>query len=245
MISSSGNFVYDVFISYSHRDSEWVLDSLLPILKENNVKVCIDRECFELGAPIITEIEKAVEQSRKTLLVFTPKYLESKWTEFENILVSTLDPSASERRCIPIMLAPCEFPPRFRALIYLDFSQPGDKLLQWEKLIRTLKPQENDPKPINFLPKPKREDSSQLKIHDEFTRYEDGLEKLQTLISPKSQYYDGMFSLTENLKNNIYKARYRGDSQNTKSERFEILARLNRLAHLATGKPFTDLCETQ
>jgi hypothetical protein len=51
---------YDVFISYSHRDKAWVQDWLLPRLRAADLRVCIDVDCFELGAPIATEIERAV-----------------------------------------------------------------------------------------------------------------------------------------------------------------------------------------
>ena len=36
------DFKYDVFISYSHKDEEWVRNVLLPTLEKQGLKVCID-----------------------------------------------------------------------------------------------------------------------------------------------------------------------------------------------------------
>ena len=116
-------FRYDVFISYSSRNKEWVREWLVPQMKNAGLTVCIDHESFEPGAPSITEIERAVLQSRKTVLILTPEYLQSEWTAFENILVQTLDPAAHQRRLLPMLLVRCELPLRFRALTYLDFTR--------------------------------------------------------------------------------------------------------------------------
>ena len=35
-------FDYDVFISYSHRDQEWVWSWLVPRLKDAGIRVCTD-----------------------------------------------------------------------------------------------------------------------------------------------------------------------------------------------------------
>jgi len=115
-------FKYDVFISYSHRNKEWVRGWLVPQLKSAGLTVCIDYESFEPGAPSITEMERAVLQSRKTALVLTPEYLQSGWAEFENILVQTLDPAAHQRRLIPVLLMSCELPLRIEILTHVDFT---------------------------------------------------------------------------------------------------------------------------
>lgn len=130
---------YDVFLSYSHRDATWVRSVLLPKLEADGLRTCIDVRDFALGAPLITEIERAVNQSRKTLLVLTPEYLASEWAEFENILVATLDPAARARRLLPLLLKPADLPLRIRALNYLDFSQGADEAFLWQRLVASLR----------------------------------------------------------------------------------------------------------
>lgn len=130
---------YDVFISYSHRNKDWVRGWLAPQLKNAGLKVCIDHENFEPGAPSIIEMERAVLQSRKTVLVLTPEYLQSEWTEFENILVQTLDPAAHQRRLLPVLLVRCELPLRIGILTYLDFTQSAEHTERIEQLITAIR----------------------------------------------------------------------------------------------------------
>ncbi|MBN1979333.1 MAG: toll/interleukin-1 receptor domain-containing protein [Anaerolineae bacterium] len=129
---------YDAFISHSRHDKEWVRDWLLPRLEENGLRICVDFRDFALGAPITTEIEQAVQQSRKTLLVLTPNYLDSEWAEFENILAATIDPAARQRRVIPLLLEQCELPLRIRALTYLDCAE-SDKEFQLQRLLAAVR----------------------------------------------------------------------------------------------------------
>lgn len=134
---------WDVFISYSHADGEWVQNELLPRLKEAEVegrplRVCIDCESFEVGAPIVTEIERAVQNSRKTLLVLTPDYLKSEWATFENVMLATLDPANRQRRLIPLLLKKGKLPLRIRGLIYIDFSGEGEAEARFSKLLHAI-----------------------------------------------------------------------------------------------------------
>ena len=129
------SYKYDVFISYSHQDKKWVRNNLLPKLEKVGIRVCIDYRDFKPGAFIIKEIERSVISSYKTLLIITPDYLASKWTEMENILIFTRDPSLMQRPMIPILLKQCELPPRLRALIYLDFTNPKSRKIPFSRLM--------------------------------------------------------------------------------------------------------------
>jgi hypothetical protein len=85
---------YDVFISYSHDDQEWVREQLLPTLERAGLRAIIDYRDFEVGAPLLETIAQAVEQSRHTLLVMTPAWVESEWADFESLLAGTADPTS-------------------------------------------------------------------------------------------------------------------------------------------------------
>ena len=71
-MSTSPEYKYDAFISYSHKDQNWVRNSLLATLQNNGVKVIIDFRDFEPGAPSVKEMERAVKTSRKTIVVLSP-----------------------------------------------------------------------------------------------------------------------------------------------------------------------------
>jgi hypothetical protein len=142
MTETNDDSKYDVFISYSHRDEEWVRSWLLPRLEEAGLRVCIDFRDFEPGALSIMEMERAVLRSRKTLLVLTPDYVASEWTEFENIMAATLDPAARQRRVIPLVLRDCELPLRLRTLTYIDFTRSDRIDFQSNRLLAAIDIQE-------------------------------------------------------------------------------------------------------
>jgi len=119
---------YDVFISYSTHDGEWVRTWLLPRLEEAGLRVCIDLHDFDIGAPILVNIERAMERSRKTLLVLTPNWVQSEWTIFESLLWQTDNPTGLHRRLLPLRLKWCEPPKRIAMLTYADFTIPD----RWE-----------------------------------------------------------------------------------------------------------------
>lgn len=137
-MSNQNQFAYDVFISYSSKDRPWVRQELLPRLEAHGLRACIDYRDFAVGAPILTEIERALLTSRKTLLVMSPAYMQSGWTEFENLLLQTLDPSSQNQRLIPLRKEECEIPLRIRYLIYVDFAAPDDLAFEWERLLKAL-----------------------------------------------------------------------------------------------------------
>ncbi len=68
---------YDAFISYSHHDSAWVHDRLLPRLQRERLRVCLDSQNFETGTFVLDNIANAVERSRKILLILTPNWINS------------------------------------------------------------------------------------------------------------------------------------------------------------------------
>ena len=129
---------YDVFISYSHADSDWVFEWLVSRLKEAGIKVCTDHESFELGVPALINMENAVATSRHTLLVLTPAYLASEWTMYEQILTQTQDPIGLRQRTIPVLRQPCEPPMRIAMLTYADLTGKRDAEAEFAKIVRAL-----------------------------------------------------------------------------------------------------------
>jgi hypothetical protein len=133
------SYQYDVFISYSSQDRNWVKTNLITRLEDKGFKTCIDYRDFIPGMPSIKNIEQSVLNSHKTLLVMTPNYLSSSWTEFENILLQTLDPSNQQLRLIPVLQQKCDLPLRLRTLTYLNLANPEDESIEWHRLVDAVK----------------------------------------------------------------------------------------------------------
>lgn len=73
---------FDVFVSYSSLDRDFVKNSLYAELTTTH-SVCIDFKDFEAGLYIPDNIANSVFRSRKTLLVVTRNFLKGVWTYFE------------------------------------------------------------------------------------------------------------------------------------------------------------------
>lgn len=129
------NFKYDLFISYSPDDRDWVHQTLLPRLEDENLRICIEDRDFKPGKPRLVNIEQAVKHSRKTLIVLTPAWIEDKWKEFEALLLQSDDPAGRKGRMIPLRLKPCEAPRRIDILTEIDFTQPSEDESQLQRLI--------------------------------------------------------------------------------------------------------------
>ena len=97
---------YDAFVSYSHADAEWVRTWLLPRLERAGLRICIDFRDFDVGVLSLENMSRAVDNSRHTLLVLTPAWIESEWTDYELLLTQVSDPAARRRRVLCLLLEP-------------------------------------------------------------------------------------------------------------------------------------------
>lgn len=129
---------YDMFISYSSHDKEWVRNDFLRLIEQAGFTTFIDFRDFRAGEPSIKEMERGVSTCRKTILVLTPDYIASEWCEIESIMLSSLDPANRERRLIPILKKPCTLPLRINALTHIDYNDDADFELARKKLIDAL-----------------------------------------------------------------------------------------------------------
>lgn len=75
--------IYDAFISYSHKDRDYVVEELMPNLEKDNFDVCIHERDWLAGEWIPTQIERSVEESRRTIIVLSANFLESCWSRLE------------------------------------------------------------------------------------------------------------------------------------------------------------------
>jgi len=127
---------YDVFISYSHKDADWVRGTLLPKLESHGFSVLIDFRDFRGGSFGIEEMQRGVLESRRVILVLTENYLKSDWTKFENVMAQTIDPGAIQRKIVPVLRESCNIPLRLKVLHYRDLRAEDDQ--QWQLLMRDL-----------------------------------------------------------------------------------------------------------
>lgn len=149
---------YDAFISYSPADEQWVFDWLLPRLKAAGLEIAIDQESFQPGAPVVEETERAITQSRYTVVVLSSAWVADQWGHFEALLVQHQDPAARLRRLIPILIEPCNPPERIKLLHWVDLTQMAQREAQLQRVIQAIGGQHTLPelRPEQALPSPER-----------------------------------------------------------------------------------------
>jgi TIR domain len=118
-----------VFISYSHKDKEFV-DKLAMQLVHRNVNVWLDRWELAVGDSIVDRVQEAVDGSSALLVILSNASTGSEWCKKE--LSAGLLRELEEKRVvvIPVMLEDCEVPVFARGKMFADFRKNFDDGLQ-------------------------------------------------------------------------------------------------------------------
>ena len=80
---------YHAYVSYdenSQEDERWVFNELMVHLEEQgpeHFRLCIKARDFIPGDTILDAICNSIQRSRRTILVLTPRYVQSEWCYFE------------------------------------------------------------------------------------------------------------------------------------------------------------------
>lgn len=132
------NRPFDVFISFSHDDEEYVLNKFLPTLEKERYKTCVHMRDWIIGEWIPKQISVSIEISRRTLIVLSRNFVKSVWGMLEfrmahasmlnegraRLIVVVLDDIVKEEYLDP------ELKNYLRTNTYLETSDPWF----WDKL---------------------------------------------------------------------------------------------------------------
>ena len=97
--------IYDIFISYSSIDSDWVEERLVNPLEglDPPFNLCLHERDFQVGIPICDNITRAIEGSKCTLVVVSRNWLESDWCQFEFRVAHCLATVEKQTRLLVIL----------------------------------------------------------------------------------------------------------------------------------------------
>ena len=115
------SFQYDVFLSHNRAQKDWTRD-LAHTLKKNGFKVWFDEWSLRGGDVGSIAMERGVEESRHVVLVLSPEFLRSEWTDYEAQIAILLDPANRSCKLIPILHTKCAVPSRLKRLVWIDFT---------------------------------------------------------------------------------------------------------------------------
>ena len=136
-------FEYDAFVIFSSKDSDWVVNTLIPTLeKKHGLKCCIHYRNFTPGVLFRDNVVDSVYKCRKTLAIVSTHFFDSNYCGSEldfalhrlmekrddSLVVIKLD--EVDKRKLPIEL---------QERSYIDYSKSVEKEAWEEKLVDCLK----------------------------------------------------------------------------------------------------------
>ena len=138
------NKKYDVFISFSYKDENFIMNDFLPRLEEGAMpyKVCIDNRDWEPGEWIQDNIIKSILESKFTVILLSENYVVSNWGMLEFKTAYNLMIKEKSTKIIIILYGVIKnvdkLPPELRAYLqmctYLKWGEPNF----WNKLFFAL-----------------------------------------------------------------------------------------------------------
>jgi WD40 repeat protein len=147
------DYEYDLFVSYADADRAWVEGYLLDALTQAGVRVHSEA-AFALGAPRLLEFERAVQDSRRILLVLSPAYLAEDFTQFTDLLAQSYGLETATWPVIPLTLKLIQLPSRLAMLEGLDATDSETWPAAIERLCAELQRPVPGPPPRPACPYP-------------------------------------------------------------------------------------------
>jgi TIR domain len=129
-----------VFLSYCEGAPDEALAlNLLSELERAGYSVAVEGRDFRVGLSVSSERERCVTQSRFTVGVVTPRYLESAETESVTLIQQTLGRESRTYNYIPALFdGVVVLPWWMRALVGVDFTKPSPLSAPLERLKQAL-----------------------------------------------------------------------------------------------------------
>lgn len=111
----------DFFISYNKTDKEWA-KWIAGTLEEYGYETVIQEWDFEPGNNFILKMQEAILNSKKTILVLSHSYLNSKYCKAEWSAVFNCNPTGEEGKLIPIRIDDVDPNGLLSNIVYIDFN---------------------------------------------------------------------------------------------------------------------------
>jgi len=130
---------YDFFISYRHgeRDESFARD-ILAQLEATGLKGAIDERDFHPAKKFLNEMERCIKESRNTVCIISPRYLQSGNCEEEAVICKVLDMADRKERLIPLTLEKVVTPAWLYGITGVDFTKENPLVPPIERLKRAL-----------------------------------------------------------------------------------------------------------
>lgn len=107
------------FISHAHTDNQ-KCDPYVEALQKRGISLYYDRANPQLGHDLGVALEQELERANALIVMVTPAALASFWVREEISMFFALMSQDPSRLLIPVLLQPCDLPPRLAARWWVD-----------------------------------------------------------------------------------------------------------------------------
>jgi len=144
-------YEFDVFIIYAKADEAWVMGYLVNALDQAGVRTNYP-EKFELGLPELSEFERGIKSSQRTLLVISHAHNADYFGQFVASMSQTHGLESGTWPLIPMLLNDVPLPSRLALLVKLDATTPEKREKAISRLCNELKTEVKPSLPIPPCP---------------------------------------------------------------------------------------------
>lgn len=109
----------DFFISYNSADRAWA-EWIAWQLEAAGHSVVIQAWDFREGGNFVLDMQRAVEEAQRTIIVLSPAFLASKFTAPEWAAAFARDPTGTQGRLLPVRVRDCQPTGLLAQLVYVD-----------------------------------------------------------------------------------------------------------------------------
>jgi hypothetical protein len=149
----------DFFISYNKADKGWA-EWIAWQLEAAGQRVTLQAWDFRQGGNYVLDMQRAVNESRRTLIVLSPDFLASQYAAPEWAAAFALDPTGAQGRLLPVRVRECQPTGLLAQIVYIDLvglkdgKQARQRLLQGATQGRTKPHGEPDMPPLEVATTP-------------------------------------------------------------------------------------------
>lgn len=118
-------FAYDAYLCFAEADRERVERDIIAPWLAAGLRLATVYEIGQDGAFFVTEIQRGIEQSRYTVVLLSPEYLQDRIAEFTDAQAQLMSIEEGKRRFKPALLTAmprANIPLRFRAYVIRDLT---------------------------------------------------------------------------------------------------------------------------
>jgi tetratricopeptide (TPR) repeat protein len=141
--------VPDFFISYNSADRTWA-EWIAWQLEEAGSSVLIQAWDFRPGSNFVVDMQRAAQESKRTIAVLSPNYLAARFTQPEWAAAFAQDPTGEQGLLVPVRVRECDPQGLWPQIVYVDLVGLGEPEAR-ERLLAGIDPRRAKPTtPVPF-----------------------------------------------------------------------------------------------